>query len=547
MEAVFLSRASAILRRIHSRAPFEQIASEILQSAVEESSSDHGSFVRVDWKDSALRIVATAGQSWTRESSCRRLQVGSGITGKVAYSGLTYCCDDVSDDPYYVSLINEVRSELAIPVMVGERVWGIINLDSTNLAHYDQDTVVRMEFLAEMVASAIGFRLQMEREKELSASLMEAEKHSSMGHLVAGIAHEVNNPLAAILGCAGLLSEEFDDPAVANSVQVIRTQAKRAGDLVKQLLSFSRIGSPEDREKLTISRLISEVDEMVRPSLKMAGVQFESFTEEVGLVCEVNRIQIQQILINLVNNSQQAIVSAGIHRGRITMAARGTDDQILIDVKDNGPGLTQETKERVFDPFFTTKEEGKGTGLGLSISRDIAISHGGQLSYSNGETHGCLFSLSLPRLREDREELSSVTESPVRIRVRKDLRLLIVDDEAPIRWMLKRLLSPLASFCRTAETAEEGMDFAREHQFDVVVSDFHLPGMDGINFYEKANGDRLDRFVLITGDASSPRLESFREKPNVAVLEKPFDLAEIEALIESPLNQRSRAAVALPA
>ncbi|MDF1658612.1 MAG: hybrid sensor histidine kinase/response regulator [Verrucomicrobiales bacterium] len=404
-----------------------------------------------------------------------------------------------------------------------------------------------MELLAEMVASAIGFRLQMEREKELSASLMEAEKHSSMGHLVAGIAHEVNNPLTAILGCAELLAQESEDPATANSMQVICSQAKRAGDLVKQLLSFARISSPEDRETLTISRLINEVDEMVRPSIKMSGIYFEAFTEEVGLVCEVNRIQIQQILINLVNNAEQAISSSSISRGRITIAARGNGDCILIEVRDNGPGLKAGTLKRIFDPFFTTKEEGKGTGLGLSISRDIALSHGGELSCQTPVKGGCVFTLSVPRLSENQSRMKLPVKSLKKAKSTANLRLLIIDDEAPIRWMLKRLLSPCTELCRVAESAEEALELSSEHDFNVVVSDFHLPGLDGIEFYEQVSGGKFEQFVIITGDASSPRLTTFEQHGNVEILEKPFDLAEIKGLVQRPLGEALEATVALPA
>lgn len=547
MEVRFLQRASAILRRVHARAPFAQVANEILQCAVDESASDYGSFVRVDWEKGLLKIVATAGRSWTSERTKLRLQVGIGITGKVAHSGETYYCENVENDPYYVPVIDAVKSELAIPVMVDDRVWGIINLDSDKESQYGEATVLRVELLAEMVASAIGFRLQMEREKALSASLMEAEKLSAMGHLVAGIAHEVNNPLSAILGCAELVSKETKESETRTSLDVICKQAKRAGDLVKQLLSFARVGSPENRESLPVIELIREVEEMVRPSLKMAGIKFDTNLEESELVCEVNRVQIQQVLVNLINNAQQALSEAKIRPGRISLTVTGADNCIEIEVRDNGPGVKPETVARIFDPFFTTKVKGKGTGLGLSISRDIAHSHEGDLECRIPESGGCIFSLSLPQ--SEVLELTEEVETSLALRdqIASELNVLVIDDEAPIRWMLKRFVSSHASFCQVAQSAEEALSFAEDHNFDVVVSDFHLPGMDGIELYEKLSGTDLEKFILITGDSSSPRLANFARLKNVEVLEKPFELTELASLISSCGHNTTQSSLALPA
>lgn len=546
MEEEFLHRACAILRRIHARVPFAEVAAEILQSAVDESASDYGSFVRVDWEKGWLKIVATAGRSWTKERAQLRLQVGVGITGKVALTGKTYCCDNVAEDPNYVAVIDAVKSEVAIPVIVEDRVWGIINLDAEHPQRYRKATILRMELLAEMVASAIGFRLQMEKERELSASLMEAEKLSAMGHLVAGIAHEVNNPLAAILGCAELLREQADDSDMEASMEVICAQAKRAGDLVRQLLSFARIGSPDKREVLTMGMLISEVADMVRPTLKMAGIKLDAYAEEVGLVCEVNRVQIQQLLVNLINNAQQAMVESKTPGGVVALAARGAGDRIEISVSDNGPGLTPETQKRIFDPFFTTKAEGKGTGLGLSISRDIAHSHEGELTCRSPESGGCVFSLLLPRSENgERAGTAEVATSPAPLSPR-ELKILVIDDEAPIRWMLKRLVSPLASICRVAQSAEEGLDFAGEYDFDFVVSDFHLPGIDGIELYERLSRKELRKFVLITGDSSSPRVANFARREGVAVLEKPFELEQLLSLLDSASSSPSAGNPVLP-
>lgn len=531
MEEDFLREAISILRKVHSRGSLRRVCSEILQGAVLNSQSEYGSFVRIDEEGSRLRIEATSGKSWTTERSQLELKVGDGITGRVAKTGETYCSNDVSSDPNYICVLSEVSSELAIPVKVAGEVWGIINLDSDERDHYDASCILRMELLAEMVASAIEFRVQMDRERELSKSLIEAEKHSQMGYLVAGIAHEVNNPLASILGCAELLLDAEGEREDEKEIQVIAAQARRAGDIVKQLLAFSRRDTGENWETVSIEDVVQEVKELVAPSLRVAGVSLQVSLQNELLQGKLNRVQIQQILVNLVTNATQAILENRISDGLIRITARRVSDTLEIAVADNGLGLLSGVEGQIFDPFFTTKEKGRGTGLGLSIALEIAHAHEGDLACHSRPGQGCTFTLTLPVFESDTEERESIIPVAEVADSNARPRLLIVDDEAPIRWMLKKLLHPMTEVLFDAPDAEAGSNFADDNDFEVIISDFHLPGMDGIEFYERVRKPNLKQFVLITGDSSSPRVQSFSEREGVVVLEKPFDLNNVITLI----------------
>ncbi|MAS93031.1 MAG: hypothetical protein CMO55_07515 [Verrucomicrobiales bacterium] len=538
MDEEFLRRACLILRRIHSRASFVEVANEILRCAVQSSNSHHGSFVRVDWNTRKLKIVATAGKVWTPERADLQLGVGKGITGYVAESGETYSSDDVRTDVHYVPVLETVVSELAIPVKVDGRVWGIINLDSDKVGHYNRTTILRMELLAEMVASAIEFRLQTERERNLTASLAEAEKLSTMGHLVAGIAHEVNNPLASILGCAELFSGSTGNTEVDRSMEVIRQQAKRAGDLVKQLLSFARVRRPEDLATASMNKVVRESLDLVSPVIRLSSVSLKSNLPEEDVLCRMNSTQIQQILLNLLTNAEQAIQEAGVTGGEVSVSLKTTETHCHIHIRDNGPGIDERTQAKIFEPFFTTKETGKGTGLGLSISKDIAHFHGGDLVCESKVGEGCQFTLSVPLCQqsdaaETGEGSATVIQQSRSPRGNIHPRVLIVDDEAPIRWMLKRLFTPLARTLKIAGSAEEGLAFAEGNEFDLVISDFHLPGIDGIEMFHQLAHMNIKRFILITGDSSSSRINRFRGLENVAVMEKPF---ELEELVEQALQ-----------
>ncbi|MEM6280455.1 MAG: response regulator, partial [Verrucomicrobiota bacterium] len=196
------------------------------------------------------------------------------------------------------------------------------------------------------------------------------------------------------------------------------------------------------------------------------------------------------------------------------------------------PGLLPGVEGQLFEPFFTTKEKGKGTGLGLSIAREIAHVHQGDLACRSTQGEGCVFTLTLPTSENHVRETDLQVDPVKKSRSAARPKLLIVDDEAPIRWMLKKLLHPMTEILFDAPDAEGGANFAEDHEFDVIISDFHLPGMDGIELYDQVRKPNLKQYVLITGDSSSPRIQQFSEKEDVIVLEKPFDLKKITALIE---------------
>ncbi|MEM1442005.1 MAG: hybrid sensor histidine kinase/response regulator, partial [Verrucomicrobiota bacterium] len=225
--------------------------------------------------------------------------------------------------------------------------------------------------------------------------------------------------------------------------------------------------------------------------------------------------------------------------GIVRISAQKVADFVEISVSDNGPGLLPGVEGQLFEPFFTTKEKGKGTGLGLSIAREIAHSHKGDLVCQSTQGEGCIFTLKLPAAGNEVGERGSFEDSSDTADSVARPKLLIVDDEAPIRWMLKKLLHPMTEVLFDAPDAEAGANFAEDHDFDIIISDFHLPGMDGIELYDRVRKPNLKQFVLITGDSSSPRVQSFSENEDVIVLEKPFDLKKITALIQGGCREES--------
>src|SRR5213593_124726 len=248
--------------------------------------------------------------------------------------------------------------------------------------------------MAEPGSAVLVFEDQTDR-RRLQEQLIQSEKMSAIGQLIAGVAHDLNNPLASVVGFSDFLAEAGDvPPSLQEPLQVIRQEAERAATIVKNLLSFAR--SQEGERKLKhIKPILESTLELLRNQLMAHKVE-ATLEVEAGLPeVEVNGNQIKQVFVNVINNACQA-VAGDAASGRIWIAARRARDGLAVSVTDSGPGMTEEIAARVFEPFFTTKGEGEGTGLGLSISQGIVKEHGGRISLVTKPGAGATFTVELP-------------------------------------------------------------------------------------------------------------------------------------------------------
>jgi two-component system NtrC family sensor kinase len=228
----------------------------------------------------------------------------------------------------------------------------------------------------------------------MQAKLAHAERMATLGRLVSGVAHEVNNPLAAILGFTDLLLENPDVPGNAREdLQIILHETQRTKDLVQDLLSFAR-QRPVKRELVNVGAILRQTTKLRSYDLQSHGVEVvEEYDESLPTVMG-DAQQLQQVFLNILNNAYDAIEESG-RRGKIFLKTQSAGQFIEISLADNGTGITD--VERIFDPFYTTKQTGKGTGLGLSICYGIVRAHGGEIQcWSNAGGFGSTFSIRLP-------------------------------------------------------------------------------------------------------------------------------------------------------
>src|SRR2546428_11144202 len=245
--------------------------------------------------------------------------------------------------------------------------------------------------MAEPGSAVPVFEAQAER-RRLQEQLIQSEKMSAIGQLIAGVAHDLNNPLASVVGFSDFLAELGDiPPQFAEPLQVIRQEAERAATIVKNLLSFARSQEGE-RKRQAIGSILESTLALLRNQL-MANKVEATLEVEPGLPdVEVNGNQIKQVFVNLINNANQAIATDA-PSGRIWVAAKPQRDGVAVSITDSGPGpgMAEQIAAHVLEPFFTTKGEGDGTGLGLSICQGILKEHGGRLTRRTQPSGGAAF------------------------------------------------------------------------------------------------------------------------------------------------------------
>ena len=387
--------------------------------------------------------------------------------------------------------------------------------------------------MAEPGSAVLVFEDHTDR-RRLQEQLIQSEKMSAIGQLIAGVAHDLNNPLASVVGFSDFLAEAGVPASLEEPLQVIRQEAERAATIVKNLLSFARTQEGE-RVRQPIQPLLDSTLVLLRNQLMTHKVE-ATLDVEPGLPeVEVDANQIKQVFVNLINNACQAIASDA-PSGRIWISAKRAQDVIAVSVTDSGPGIPEDVAARVFEPFFTTKPEGEGTGLGLSICQGILKEHGGRISLESRPDSGATFTVELPvGVPAVRAEPAPAPRGEA-----KPLHILVVDDEPHI---LHYMRATLESWGHTVEVASDGayaLERALAGPFDVIICDLRMPHLSGRDMYMKLvrQDPRVaERIIFATGDTVRGDTLQFLDGLGRPYLHKPFTLAELRAALGHAAKQ----------
>jgi two-component system NtrC family sensor kinase len=234
-----------------------------------------------------------------------------------------------------------------------------------------------------------------EERKKMEQQLQFAGRLAAVGELAAGVAHELNNPLAAVLLYSQLLKSRNDlDESLAGDIEIVHREAERATRITGSLLSFARRHKPE-KSPVSLNEVIMKSAELNAYQMKLKNIEVEMDLDSDLPVTMADFHQLQQVFVNIINNAEQAM-SDDHEQHALRITSRQSGDMIRITFADDGPGISEENIKRVFDPFFTTKEVGKGTGLGLSICYGIVEEHGGRISVESTPGQGATFTVEIP-------------------------------------------------------------------------------------------------------------------------------------------------------
>ena len=374
-------------------------------------------------------------------------------------------------------------------------------------------------------------------EKQLQEQLIQTEKMAAIGQLVSGVAHELNNPLASISAFAQLLlAERQQSSEQRHSAQIIADEAGRAARIVNNLLTLARQHKAE-KMPADINKVLDEALELRAYELRVHGVDLVREYDPDVPESMVDVFQLQQVFLNLLTNAEQAMAAVDRQHHRLTVRTCALYQAVRVEIEDTGPGVPPDALDRIFDPFFTTKPAGTGTGLGLSISLGIVRQHGGRIWAENLPVGGSRFSVWLPTTTPEYQVDSA--EYRIDAASRPGLRILVVDDEEPIRIALRRYLKGAGHEVAAAASGNHALALVARETFDAIVLDIRMPDMSGQQLFEQLSEEKPDlaeRVIFISGDTVSTDLHRFLRRTGRPFIAKPFDFTAIaEALPETKL------------
>ncbi len=374
--------------------------------------------------------------------------------------------------------------------------------------------------------------------KSTQNQLIQSEKLSGIGEFVAGVAHELNNPLTSVMGFAELLQQSELPEQHRRYLDIMFKSAKRCQKIVQSLLSFARRHAPE-RKVVCLNEIVESAVDILAYQMRTSNIEVAMELDPRLPSTEVDPHQMQQVFLNIINNARQAM-EGGETRGRLQVSTESSAGRVQVIFQDNGPGIPPEHMKKIFNPFFTTKEVGKGTGLGLSICYGIVTEHGGTITPSNQPGEGARFVIEFPAASPAvaRAETAPTPAEEQAAREGQGKRVLVVDDEDSIVQMIKEALMLHGYRVDVAHDGESALRRLSQTPYDLALCDWKMPGLGGQQVFERLhafNPDLSRRLIFITGDVANEKTQEFLRARDKICLSKPFTLSEFRAAISRVL------------
>ena len=405
----------------------------------------------------------------------------------------------------------------------------VVETTGTKVAAGGRD---RLQLIFRDVTEKRRASAEIQRQRE---ALIQSEKLAALGSLLAGVAHELNNPLSVVVGQSFLMEETAKDERARARAAKIRAAADRCARIVKTFLAMARQRPPE-RRRVALSRIVQAALDIVAYPLRTSGVDVAIDVPSDLPLLWADEDQLGQVVMNLLLNAQQALMEVPAPR-RLSVAAQllPGGGRVRLTVADNGTGVDPHLRRRIFDPFFTTKPAGVGTGVGLSVCHGIVGGHDGAIWVEEAPGGGAAFVVELP-LGEGEDEAST----PSRVEAEGIGRhILVVDDEPDIAAMLGEILDAAGFRVTVVESGRAALDLLARLHFDLVLSDIRMPDIDGRELWRAVarSGRPSTPIAFMTGDSLGAAAADFLIEAGCEVLEKPFDPPEVVAFVRRLLGR----------
>ena len=390
-----------------------------------------------------------------------------------------------------------------------------------------------------------GLIMDITEQKEIQFRFEASERLVSVGELAAGVAHEINNPLAYVLNNLALVLEDLrdspDEEVIADAIEALEEAhvgADRVRQIVMNLRKLARDDSSDEVAPIELGGVIETAISMANSEIRHRATLVRAY--DVLPQVLASELRLGQVFLNLLINAAQAIPEGDPGNNFITIQCTNQEENgmIKVSVEDTGCGMLPEVQSHIFDAFFTTKPVGVGTGLGLSICRNIVREHGGYLEVDSAPGQGTSMNVYLPAVPGD-EVLIPKNQEDMTIEASEqglEMNILVVDDEYALAKSLGKQLDAKGYDVTIAADGADAVQRLRDGEFyDVVLCDLMMPGISGMDVYEQVVSNKpslADRFLFMTGGAYTDRATSFIEETSCHCLQKPFSEHELHRTLQ---------------
>ena len=377
-------------------------------------------------------------------------------------------------------------------------------------------------------------------ERLVNEKSLHRERLVSAGLLLTGVAHELNNPLTAVSGYAQLMQEGQSQEEMRKAATQLHREAGRAIRIVRNLLLFVREDSGA-KEPVSLSGLVDAALELRRYELKVGNIHVRQTLEKDLPPVRGNLHQLEQAILNLLLNAEQALKSRSGYGTIHFQLSRAEAGRVQLSISDDGPGVPSEHLAQVFEAFFTTKDPQQGTGLGLAITRAIVEEHGGEIRAENNAEGGATFRMFLPAAAGPVADRSTLPVArPVGI---PRGRILVVDDEPTVASLIADVLQKDGCRVSTFTDSQAALAQALREAFELIICDIRMPGLNAPAFFHalcREKPEMAQRLLLTTGDTLARKTQAFLEDTQLPVLLKPFQVEELRAAVVNALARADR-------